>query len=190
MKKAIIILIVLVLCLLAGISAAKEGTRHIAGGNISLYFMNDKVFGTVNNHPIWAIYNCGTDINGEMDINGTYHSFGFQFTKDDAKGDAKEGDKKGVGCKDRQINGSFGRLKMSLGKIDRAEEGFIYHVFFGEQEHIFSIKYEKIKDGHMVNSIIEGSLEGKGPIRLVVDGHLCPFATTGIILIVAGSMSL
>jgi hypothetical protein len=178
MKKEAIISIVLVLCLQAGMSAATEGTRHIKGENISLYFMNDKVFGMVKKHPIWAIYNCGTDINGEMDINGTYHPFGFQFAKDGAKSNGME------------ITGSFGPLKMALGKIDRTGDGFTYHVFVGEREYTFSIRYEKIKDGHMVNSIIEGNLDEKDPIRLVVDGHLCPFATTGIILIVAGSMSL
>jgi hypothetical protein len=40
----------------------------------------------------------------------------------------------------------------------------------------------------MVNSVIEGSVgEGK-KIALTVDGQLCPMATTGIILIAAGSL--
>jgi len=40
----------------------------------------------------------------------------------------------------------------------------------------------------MVNSIIEGTLDAGGQIRLRVDGNLCPFVTTGIILIVSGAM--
>ncbi len=79
---------------------------------------------------------------------------------------------------------------MGLGKIEKKERKFIYHVFVGEKEYIFSIKYEKTEDGHMVNSLIEGELGKKKKIRLKVDGHLCPFATTGIILIVAGSSVL
>ena len=42
----------------------------------------------------------------------------------------------------------------------------------------------------MVNSIIEGELAEGMKIKLMVDGHLCPFATTGIILITVGSLVL
>lgn len=174
MKKMFLISALIVLYAGMGAFAGGEGTRHIVGENISLYFMNDKVFGTVENHPIWAVYNCGTAINGEMDINGVYQPFEFQYAKDP----------------DRRITGTFGPLKMALGKIDPADGKFTYQVLIGDREVVFSIRYETIKDGHMVNSIIEGDLGEKGPVKLVVDGHLCPFATTGIILIVAGSMNL
>ena len=59
--------------------------------------------------------------------------------------------------------------------------------FVGENEHLFTIRYEKLEADHMVNSIIEGSLGKDLDLRFVVDGPLCPFATTGIILITAGS---
>ena len=72
--KTLIASILIILCLQIDVLAMEEGTRHITGKNVNLYFMNDKVFGTVGNNPIWAIYNCGSDIQGEMDIRGTYHS--------------------------------------------------------------------------------------------------------------------
>jgi len=76
--------------------------------------MNDKVFGTTgrlvetendrafprkagNGHPLWAIYNCGSDINGEIDIDGTYHYFAFKYRRQ----------------VDRIITGKVGPLKMS-----------------------------------------------------------------------------
>ena len=52
---------------------------------------------------------------------------------------------------------------------------------------IHQFTYEQLEDEHMLNSIIEGSLGQGRDLRLKVDGHLCPFATTGIILIAAGS---
>jgi hypothetical protein len=151
--------------------AEEEGTRHIVGDDVDMFFMNDKVFGTVGGHPLWAIYNCGSDIKGEMDVEGKYQTFAFEY--------AKEGD--------RKIVGTFGSREMSLGDVDKSEDGFVYHVFVGQQEHLFTIRYEKLADGHMVNSIIEGSLGDGRELKLRVNGQLCPFATTGIILISAGS---
>jgi hypothetical protein len=151
--------------------AEEEGTRHIVGHDVDMFFMNDKVFGTVAGHPLWAIYNCGSDIKGEMDVGGTYHTFAFKY--------GEEGD--------RRIVGTFGDKEMSLGDIEKTDSGFVYHVFVGESEHIFTIRYEKLEGGHMLNSIIEGSLGESRNLKLVVDGHLCPFATTGIILITVGS---
>ena len=153
------------------VSAEDEGTRHITGHGIDMFFMNDKVFGTVDGHPLWALYDCGTDIKGEMDVNGEYVPFHFDYTK---KGD-------------RKIVGTFGEQEMSLGEIEKTDEGFVYHVFVGEKETTFSIRYEEFKGGHLLNSIIEGSV-GKGQdLKLTVDGRLCPFGTTGIILIAVGS---
>jgi hypothetical protein len=171
MFRSAAVLGVLLLLGSLGALAAEEGTRHIEGDGVDMFFMNDKVFGTVAGHPLWAIYNCGSDIKGEMDVEGTYHAFTFEYQK--------EGD--------RKIVGTFGAKEMSLGEVEKTDDGFIYHVFVGEQEHLFSIRYEKLEHDHMVNSIIEGSL-GKGrDLKVTVDGQLCPFATTGIILITAGS---
>ena len=72
--------------------ASGEGTRHITGSGVNVYFMNDKVFGAVNGQPVWAIYNCGSDINGEIDIRGEFHTFEFVYHQ---KGD-------------RVITGKFG----------------------------------------------------------------------------------
>lgn len=182
MKKTTAAFLAAIFCLLTASVWAKEGTRHIAGKDVSLYFMNDKVFGTVEDHPVWAIYHCGSDLKGEMDINGAYQPFGFQY--------APKGTQEGASCGNKEITGTFGPLEMSLGKIERNEVGFVYHVFIGGREHTFSIRYEKMEHGHMVNSIIEGALDGGEPIILKTEGHLCPFATTGIILIVAGALSL
>jgi hypothetical protein len=151
--------------------AADEGTRHITGQGVDMYFMNDKVFGTVDGHPLWAIYNCGTDIKGLMDVNGTYHEFAFAYQK--------EGDLK--------ITGTFAGRSMALGAIDKVEGGFVYHVFVEDREHTFSIRYQQLEDEHMVNSIIKGTLGDDRTLELTVDGQLCPFGTTGIILIAAGS---
>jgi hypothetical protein len=154
--------------------ASEEGTRHITGSGVNIYFMNDKVFGSVQGHPIWAIYNCGSDINGEIDIRGNFHAFEFAYHQ---KGD-------------RVITGNFGPLSAALGKIVRKDRKFIYQVLVGDKEYAFSIRYEKIEADHLVNSIIEGEIEPGKPLKLTVNGHLCPFATTGIILIVAGSFLL
>jgi len=163
--------LVLVTC--AGIAlAADEGTRHITGDSADLWFMNDKVFGTAGGHPLWAIYNCGSDIKGEMDLAGASREFAFTYHQ--------EGE--------RRITGTFGDTAMALGAIDKQETGFVYHVWIGDTEHLFSIRYEQLEDEHMVNSVIEGSVgEGKA-IVLKVDGQLCPMATTGIVLIAAGSL--
>ena len=79
MKKTLMYSILIIFCLQVDVWCMQEGTRHITGKNINLYFMNDKVFGTVETNPIWAIYNCGSDIQGEMDINGKYHKFSFKY---------------------------------------------------------------------------------------------------------------
>ena len=152
----------------------EEGTRHITGENVNLYFMNDKVFGTVGNNPIWAIYNCSTDIKGEIDIKGKYQKFSFQYHRQG----------------ERTITGSFGSINMALGGIERKAKKLVYQVFVGDSEYTLSIRYKKIEDEHMVNSIIEGELTDQMKIKLNVDGHLCPFATAGIILITVGSLFL
>ena len=35
-----------------GALAADEGTRHIVGSDVDVFFMNDRVFGTVAGHPL------------------------------------------------------------------------------------------------------------------------------------------
>jgi hypothetical protein len=156
---------------LAIVAKEEEGTRHITGEGMDMFFMNDKVFGTVDGHPLWAIYNCGTDIKGEMDIDGSYRPFAFEYRTGG----------------ERRIHGTFGSQEMALGEIEKTDQGFVYHVFVGDEEHTFSIRYEKLEDGHLVNSIIEGSLGSGRQLKLTVDGHLCPFGTTGILLIAVGS---
>jgi len=151
--------------------AAEEGTRHIQGEGVDMYFMNDKVFGTVASHPLWAIYNCGTDIKGEMDVDGSYQEFAFQYHE---QGDLK-------------ITGTFAGRSMALGAIDKVESGFVYHVFVEDRERTFSIRYEQLENEHLVNSIIEGQMSEDRALKLTVDGRLCPFATTGIILISLGA---
>jgi len=136
--------------------------------------MNDKVFGTAGRHPLWAIYKCGMDIKGEIDIDGTYHTFAFTYHPK----------------AERIVTGTFGMLKMALGQIKRTDGGFVYQVFAGEKEYRFSIRYEKVKDDHLLNSVIEGAISGDTSIKVTVDGPLCPFATTGIIMIVAGAVML
>ena len=89
---------------------------------------------------------------------------------------------------DKKITGVFGTEEISMGAIKRAESGFVYQVFIGKKEHSFSIRYERFEKGHMINSIIEGEIGDGEKIKMVVDGRLCPFATTGIILIAAGSL--
>ena len=148
----------------------EEGTRHITGKETDLYFMNDKVFGVVQNRPLWAIYHCGSEIEGEIDMGGSYQRFHFQFQNEGPQ----------------RITGSFASLNMALGKIERKGKGFTYRVIVENNEYEFSIAYERVEAEHLVNSLIEGDLDGR-KIRLSVDGHLCPFATTGIILVVVGS---
>ncbi len=173
--RRVLVTLPLLLVLVATVApAAEEGTRHITGTAVDMYFMNDKVFGTVSGYPLWALYNCGSDINGEMDVKGTYHKFSFAYHQ--------EGDKK--------ITGTFSSQEMSLGAVDKQENGFLYHVFIGDKEHTFSIRYEALESEHLVNSVIEGALPDGKQLRLTVDGRLCPFATTGIILIAVGSSLL
>jgi hypothetical protein len=148
-----------------------EGTRHIAGSGLDLYFMDDKVFGTANGHPLWAIYNCGADIVGSIDIKGTYHDLNFSYHRDG----------------DQLITGTFGAMPLAMEKIEKTADGLVYHVLAGETPLRFTIRYDKQEDGHLVNSIIEGNAGKDRPIRLVVDGRLCPFATTGIIMIAVGA---
>jgi len=175
MKKRILFLSV---CLLITSSmltfASGEGTRHITGSGINLFFMDDKVFGTANASPLWAIYNCGTAIKGEIDINGTYHKFDFAYHNKGSK----------------IITGTFGPLKMSMGKIKKTSKGILYQVFVGNKKHSFSIQYEKVQDDHMINSIIQGKFDKNRPILLKANGQLCPFATTGIIMITLGAAYL
>jgi hypothetical protein len=152
--------------------ASEEGTRHITGEGIDLYFMNDKLFGHVYGHPLWAIYNCRSDIKGEIDVNGTYHVFQMVYHR--------EGD--------RMVTGTVGDRYVGMGAIERTPQGFAYHVFIREKEYTFSIKYETLEDEHLVNSVIEGDMGNGKKIKMTVDGHLCPFATSGIICIAAGSL--
>lgn len=170
--NGVILLSIAALLITANIAIGSEPTRHITGDGVNIYFMNDKVFGVVNNSPLYAIYNCGTDINGEIDKNGTYINFGFEYLR--------EGEKR--------IKGAFGNIKIDLGNIEKKDEKIIYHVFINGKEYLFSVRYEKIEREHLVNSIIEGTLDAGRQIRLRVDGNLCPFATTGIILIVSGAL--
>jgi len=109
-----------------------------------------------------------------MDIKGTHHKFSFQYHRQG----------------ERAITGSFGSIKMALGGIERKDNKLVYHVFVSDSEYTFSIRYERIEDEHMVNSIIEGELAGEMKIKVMVDGHLCPFATTSIIMITVGSLVL
>jgi hypothetical protein len=152
--------------------ASQEGTRHITGKDIDIYFMKDKVFGHIKRHPLWAIYNCGSDIKGEIDVNGTYHRFDLRYHR--------------VG--DRKITGSFGSQKIAMGTITKTKLGSVYQVIIGEKEYSFSIRYERVEKEHLVNSIIEGEIDKGRKIKMTVDGHLCPFVTAGIILITAGSI--
>ena len=153
-------------------AAESEKTRHITGDGIDIYFMQDKVFGVINNHPIWAIYNCGSDISGEIDKNGTYITFSFKFSKE----------------REKRFTGTFGKKEIGLGDIEKTDKKLIYHVFVNGKEYLFSVIPEKIEENHMVNSVIEGTLDERRIMRFHVDGELCPFATTGIILIVSGAM--
>jgi len=172
MTRIIVFLAGIFLLLPAGLAASPgEGTRHIAGSGMDLYFMDDKVFGTANGHPLWAIYNCGADIVGAIDIKGTYHDLNFSYHRDG----------------DQLITGTFGAMPLAMGKIEKTGGGLVYHVVAGETPLRFTIRYEKQEDGHLVNSIIEGNAGEDRPIRLVVDGRLCPFATTGIIMIAVGA---
>ena len=151
--------------------ASWEGTRHIRGDGIDLYFMNDKVFGHVNENPLWAIYTCASDIKGEMDVKGTYHRLDLRY---DQAGEFK-------------ITGSFGPQQIAVTTIEKTERGLIYGVLIGKKAYSFSTRYERLEREHMVNGIIEGKIDGGKELKLTVDGPLCPFATAGIILIVAGS---
>jgi len=163
---------VFAVALSGAVFASEEGTRHITGDDVDVYFMNDKVFGHIEKHPLWAIYNCGTDIKGEIDVDGTYHEFQMVYHR----------------TGDRKITGNFGSHHIAMGDIRRTESGFVYQVFVKEKEYFFTIKYERLEDDHLVNSIIEGKIGDDKAIKLTVDGHLCPFATTGVILIAVGSM--
>ena len=73
MKKILFFALCSILLVLSPIGgmASDEGTRHITGDDIDLYFMNDKLFGHVKKHPLWAIYNCGSDIKGTRSLSGT-----------------------------------------------------------------------------------------------------------------------
>jgi hypothetical protein len=174
MKRAISLSlwIVFTVVLSGVVVASDEGTRHITGDNVDVYFMNDKLFGHVKKHPLWAIYNCGTDIKGEIDVNGTYHEFQMVYHR----------------TGNRKITGNFGSHFIAMGDIRRIESGFVYQVFVKEKEYFFTIKYEEFEHEHLINSIIEGKIGDGKAIKLTVDGRLCPFATTGVILIAVGSL--
>ena len=174
MKRYIILIVILLLTTASTAFGMREGTRHITGSGLDVYFMNDKVFGTANGRPLWAIYNCGQNIRGEIDTGKGYRRFDFTYHRDG----------------DRMITGTFGDERMGLDRIERENDTVVYTVLFGEREVRFSIRYEREDAGHLVNSIIEGKLPDGKAIRLTVDGRLCPFATTGIILITAGARQI
>jgi len=167
---AILVVLIVAFVTLAPATAEEEGTRHIVGDGVDLYFMNEMVFGTVDGSPLWAIYNCGSDIQGKIDVAGKYRPFEFRYQKEDPK-----------------IVGSFGRHGVAVDEIETRENGFVYHVVAGADEHLFSIRYEELEGGHMLNSVIEGTRPDGRAVTLKVDGHLCPFATSGVILIAAGT---
>ena len=172
MTRMISFLLSLILFLPISLGASQgEGTRHITGSGMDLYFMDDTVFGTANEHPLWAIYNCGSDIAGAIDIGGTFHELAFAYHRDG----------------DQLITGTFGGMSMTMDRIEKTTAGLVYHVVAGATPLRFTIRYDKQEDGHMVNSIIEGRAGEDRPIRLTVDGRLCPFATTGIIMIAVGA---
>ena len=98
----------LMFVLVSPLTFANEGTRHITGNDVDIYFMNDKVFGTVSGYPLWAIYNCGKDINGEMSHNGNTREFSFLYNHQG----------------NPLINGSFGNMQMSLDGIKRQNNIF------------------------------------------------------------------
>ena len=101
-------LLCLMLFIPIGLEASPgEGTRHITGSGMDLYFMDDKVFGTANAHPLWAIYNCGSDIAGAIDIGGTYHELTFAYHRDG----------------DQLITGTFGGLSMAMRGIEKTADG-------------------------------------------------------------------
>ena len=110
MKRIAAVLFSLFLTVPSILLAMQEGTRHITGKGTDLYFMNDKVFGSIENHPLWAIYNCGSDMKGQVDVEGIYHKFNFQYQRG---GQYK-------------VTGSFGSLKMALGKIEQEDKKVIY----------------------------------------------------------------
>lgn len=176
MKRLVapVVLAALLACLApAGAPASPgEGTRHITGSGMDLYFMDDKVFGTAGGHPLWARYNCGSDIAGKIDIGGAYHDLAFTYHRE---GEAL-------------ITGTFGQLRLSMGRIEKVPGGLVYPVAAGETVYRFTIRYAAQEDGHLVNSIIEGAVGENAPLRLTVDGRLCPFATTGIIMIAVGAV--
>ena len=174
MKKAIslTLCIVFTVVLFGVVGASEEGTRHITGDNVDVYFMNDRLFGHVEKHPLWAIYNCGRDIKGQIDVDGTYHQFHMVYHR----------------TGNRKITGNFGTYYIAMGDIRRIESGFVYQVFVKEKEYFFTIKYEQFEQEHLINSVIEGKIADGKTIKWTVDGRLCPFATTGVILIALGSM--
>ena len=173
-SPSIIVLLLSITLITPNVAIGSEKTRHITGDGVNIYFMNDKVFGVINNHPLWAIYNCGSDISGEIDRNGTYIKFSFEYLKEGKN----------------RIIGTFGKIKIGLGDIEKKDDKVVYNVLVDGKEYLFSIRYENFEREHMVNSIIEGTIDAGRQIRLNVDGNLCPFATTGIILIVSGAMLL
>ena len=152
--------------------AFEEGTRHITGSGVDLYFMNDKIFGSFKGHPLWALYKCGSGIHGEIDIRGSHREFSFSS--------------RGTGM----MTGTFGPLNMSLGEVEKKGDRFLYRVFMGQTGYAFSVRFEKIQEKHLVNTLIEGPLTDAGEVKLTVHGGLCPSAATGIIMIVAGAWAL
>jgi len=84
-----------------------EGTRHTTCRGMDLHFRDDKVLGTVNGHPLWAIYNCGADIVGTLDIGGTYHDLALTYHRDG----------------DQLITGTFSTMTLTMGNIEKTGTG-------------------------------------------------------------------
>ena len=75
-----------------------------------------------------------------------------------------------------------------MGRIEKIPGGLVYPMTNGLATYRFISRYAKQKEMPLVNAIIEGK-DGDGrALRLTVDDRLCPFATTGIIMIAVGAI--
>jgi hypothetical protein len=162
-----------VLLVMAVAAGAQEAPRRVRGSGVDLVFADDLVYGSVGGRAVWASYRCGRDIQGAMEGEGTRLEFAFTYAEKGAP---------------RVVSGSFGGREAALERIVPVEQGFVYDLSLGEDLLEFHIRYLRNAQGHLENPVIEGRLPGRQAVRLTVDGPLCPFATTGVILIVAGAL--
>jgi hypothetical protein len=174
MGSRILGIVGLVLLALASVAGAQEAPRRIHGGGVDLQMEGDLVFGTVGGLPVWARYRCGRDIQGTMEAAGARMDFAFTYAGKDAP---------------RLVTGSFGGREAALERILPLDQGFVYELSLGEDLLEFRIRYHRDVQGHMQNPVIEGRLPGRRAVRLTVEGQLCPFATSGLILMVAGALT-